>query len=72
MASEFRQEDERDGEGEDECCSLEKGIPPTLSLLFRGLLTLLFGFGLLGIRSWDMAGLGWARFFRRRLTVCRI
>lgn len=70
MASEFRQEDEWDGEGEDECCSLEKDIPATLSLLFRGLLTLLLG--LIGIRSWDMAGLGWGRFFRRRLTVCRI
>lgn len=72
MASEFRQEDEGDGEGEDECCSFGKDVPPTLSPLFRGGLAVPFGLGLVGIRSWDMAGLGWGRFFRRRLTVCRI
>lgn len=70
MASEFRQEEEWEDEEEDDASSFVEEIPPTLSLLFGGLL--LVGFGRLGDRSWDEGGLGSGRFLSSRLTVSRI
>lgn len=67
MASEFTQEEEWEDEEEEDTSSFVEEIPPTLSLLFWGLL-LLVGLGLLGDRSWDVGGLR-GRFLRSRLML---